>query len=303
MQTITNLMDIFVLILGTSNAWGPNEVAGASWPMSGYLADGITKIPFRRFRTSILLQTSDGKRVIIDAGPDFSHQRREYHIDHLDACFITHGHADHILGFDEFNVYIRAGLLAVPCYAQAAVWNTILVERGFQYLVDKGVVDRHDLTPYEPVHIGSAVITAFPVEHSGQAPGSVGFMFEDGGRRVGYTSDMWALSNPNNPIFRDPLDLLIIECDRWGGFAGSMTGGGHMSFQEAVRMLKDGPFSDPRPRQVTFIHFGDAGPKGLASTYQDWRESAISELRAHGLLSVMPDPDAVIAYDGMVWRP
>jgi phosphoribosyl 1,2-cyclic phosphodiesterase len=295
-----------VTILGTANAWGVNELAGASWPMKGVLSDGRTTVEFRRYRTSLLVETRDGKRILVDCGPDFAHQRREFKVGIPDAILITHPHFDHIGGLDDLNVYRLPGGLPIPVYAHPDCWTAIKHTKGFGYLVEPlGLVSEEHLRPFEDFSIGSVTVTPFPVEHSPHAPGAVGYAFaEQKGnevKRVLYTGDLWAVSDPTHPLFANAFDVLIMECDRWQGLAGPSVGGGHMSFQEAVRWLTSGVFSDPKPKQVVFVHFGDNGPRGVATTYADWRSSIVDGLRRNGLACVMPNEDLVVGYEGLTF--
>lgn len=59
----------------------------------------------KRFRTSALIQTSSGKHIVIDTGPDFRSQVLANKIDHIDAAFITHDHADHSHGIDDLRPF------------------------------------------------------------------------------------------------------------------------------------------------------------------------------------------------------
>ena len=289
-----------ITVLGTANAWGPNTFLNAPWPMTGTLANG-KHVEIRKFRTSLLLETSEGKRILIDCGPDFGHQCRHFGIGPLDAILLTHPHLDHIGGLDELNVYRATECLPIPTYAHKDCWTCLKEARGFGYVVDPlRLVAQNDLRAFDPIQIGTATITPFPVEHSFLAPGAVGFSVSDGSRRLVYTGDLWAICNPTHHLFQEPANVLIIECDRFDGLAGLAVGGGHMSFAEAVRFLSSGAFSNPRPKQVVFVHFGDNGPKGHSSGYQDWRDALVSGLAEAGLEDVMPDQDAVVGYEGLV---
>src|SRR3974377_1461518 len=58
----------------------------------------------KRLRPSLLLSRGE-QNVVIDTTPDFRAQALAIRLDRLDAVLLTHGHADHILGFDDLRPY------------------------------------------------------------------------------------------------------------------------------------------------------------------------------------------------------
>ena len=67
----------------------------------------------RRSRVSIIIESAEGKRLLVDTSPDLRHQLLANGIDKVDAVFWTHDHADHCHGIDDLRVmrYDRSGPL------------------------------------------------------------------------------------------------------------------------------------------------------------------------------------------------
>jgi phosphoribosyl 1,2-cyclic phosphate phosphodiesterase len=86
-----------------------------------------------RLRPSLLLSRND-QNVVIDTTPDFRQQALRVSLDRLDAILLTHGHADHILGFDDirpFNIRQKAPL---PVYSNQETFDVL--RRVFAYVFD-----------------------------------------------------------------------------------------------------------------------------------------------------------------------
>ena len=97
----------------------------------------------RRLRPSVLLRWREAavgsqpgidRNIVIDTGPDFREQALRERVDHVDAVFYTHAHADHILGMDDlrplsFIAEKRGG--PIPLFADES--TTGILKQVFDY--------------------------------------------------------------------------------------------------------------------------------------------------------------------------
>lgn len=63
----------------------------------------------RRLRTSALLDTEQGTRILFDCGPDFRQQILDKDFRPFDAVLLTHEHYDHVGGLDDLRPYSKFG--------------------------------------------------------------------------------------------------------------------------------------------------------------------------------------------------
>ena len=61
----------------------------------------------RRFRNSYLVELENGKNILLDASPDWSHQQLESRFD-FDFLFLSHRHRDHTQGLEDLRIDLEA---------------------------------------------------------------------------------------------------------------------------------------------------------------------------------------------------
>ena len=72
--------------------------------------------------------------MVIDTTPDFRFQALRQRLESLDAIVFTHGHADHILGFDDIRPFNLRQKAAVPIYASKE--TLAILRQTFAYVFD-----------------------------------------------------------------------------------------------------------------------------------------------------------------------
>jgi len=90
----------------------------------------------KRLRSSVLIE-QDGKRILIDAGPDFRQQLLRENIDNLDAILLTHEHKDHTGGLDDVRAINYLKGKALPIYCEERVRESLEREYAYAFCEEK----------------------------------------------------------------------------------------------------------------------------------------------------------------------
>jgi phosphoribosyl 1,2-cyclic phosphate phosphodiesterase len=209
----------------------------------------------------------DGKRIVIDAGPDFRYQMLRTGARHLDAILLTHEHKDHTGGIDDvraFNFVDFPVIHQIDIYATARTAACVRKDFDYAFAQNKyrGVPEMrlHETDPSESFEVKGQKIIPIRGKHSER--------FDITGYRIGnmaYMTDFKQLCNGEIEKLKG-VDTLIINALR---FASHYS---HFNVEEAMAIIEQ-----VAPRQAYLTHMSHeiglyaktnpALPKGVALAY------------------------------------
>jgi phosphoribosyl 1,2-cyclic phosphate phosphodiesterase len=221
----------------------------------------------KRLRPSLLLSRG-GQNVVIDTTPDFRAQGLRVGLERLDAVLLTHGHADHILGFDDLRPFNFRQKGAIPVYGTDDTFR--VVRRMFSYVFDNKPtlssipsVELREVNGPFPL-LGIPFIPV-PLLHGEMEV--LGYRFG----RAAYLTDFSRLPEASVPLLED-LDDLILDALR------DVPHPMHQTVEQALAMV-----DRLKPRRAWFTHIAHDLP----------HEATNERLRKAGY------PHVKLAYDGL----
>jgi len=166
----------------------------------------------RRTRVSIIVESDEGVRLLVDTSPDLRHQLLAARIEGVDAVFWTHDHADHCHGIDDLRPmrFHRDG--PIPGFASADTARRL--KQRFSY-VFAGRYGYPTIVKLEPVD-GMRIHRGFAIGwvEMPHGPGSTtGYRFECDGKSIAYATDYSEVTDDMVALFED-TDVLVTDCLR-----------------------------------------------------------------------------------------
>jgi riboflavin kinase/FMN adenylyltransferase len=236
-------------------------------------------------RTSVLL-SRHGQNVLIDTTPDFRTQALRAGIEQVEAVLLTHGHADHVMGFDDLRPLSVGRKQPMPVYANKQAIE--IVHRAFSYAFDGrpklSTVPSVALKEIDgPFELLGVKITPIPLEH-GEMP-VLGFRFGCGA----YLTDFSAIPESSMELLND-LDELVLDALR------DTPHPMHQTVQQALAIVER-----LKPKRAWFTHV--AHDLAHAATNERLRKQGYSnvELAYDGLkLEIATTTDAPSERPGIV---
>ena len=260
-------MTLTLTILGCGSS------AGVPRPALGWGRCDPNNPKNRRRRCSLLAERTSERgttRIVIDTSPDLREQLIDTNVDHIDAVFLTHEHADQTHGIDDLRSVVLHQRRRIPVYFNLSTAKDIMARFSYCFIAPEGsdyppILDRHSIEAGESRIVegkgGPLELFAFHLKH-GNIP-ALGYRIGD----AAYTPDVNDIPAASWPLL-EGLDLWIIDGLRYTGHPS------HFSVSDALSWI--GRFK-PRRAVITNMH---------------------SDLDYEALRLNLP-PNIVPAYDGM----
>lgn len=166
----------------------------------------------RRTRVSILVESDEGGRILIDTSTDMRQQFLDNDIDRIDAVLWTHDHADHCHGIDDLRA-LRFGRAApLPGYASES--DVQRLNRRFSYVF----AGRHgyqtivNLRPISSVRLIEGFAVSYCIMPHGPTM-TTAYRLDSDGKSVCYATDFSEITDEMVGFFRG-TDLLVCDCLR-----------------------------------------------------------------------------------------
>ena len=164
----------------------------------------------KRLRSSVMITDDEGKKILIDCGPDFRQQMLTNQESNVDALLITHEHNDHIIGLDDLRPIIFQKRKDISIYCLPRVGKEIKNRFPYAFTEDKYpgapsfeikeignepfIIENTEITPIQVIHYKLPIL---------------GYKFKN----LAYITDASFISEEEQEKLKN-LDVLIINCLR-----------------------------------------------------------------------------------------
>lgn len=272
-----------------------------------------------RLRCSALVETDEGKVILVDCGPDMRQQALKADIRQLDALLLTHNHFDHCYGLDDLRPW--AFTQTLDTYADQLMsdalllrWDYIFVHRypgvpkmelhtvhpDADLKLERQRLEVDNTTDLEAAHHSKGqIMPQFSQPAAGFGGRGASFMIGNTrceaircfhgampivGYRIGrlaYITDCTCIPEPEFDKLHD-IDTLIIDALRWQKHPT------HFSVEQALEVV-----SRLQPRQTFFTHM--CHDMGL---HADFRAQLNERMGSRFPQSLLDSVD--LCYDGLL---
>jgi len=261
-------MTLTLTILGCGSS------AGVPRPALGWGKCDPNNPRNRRRRCSLLVERSSGHgttRIVIDTSPDLREQLIDANVDHIDAVFLTHEHADQTHGIDDLRPVVLHMRRRIPVYLNQSTAKDIMHRFSYCFVSPPGsdyppILTQHAIEGGGRQTIegkgGAVTLAAFELKH-GNIP-ALGYRIGD----AAYTPDVSDIPKESWSALED-LDLWIIDGLRYAPHPS------HFSVADALSWIER---FKPRHAVITNLH-SDLDYEVLRQSLQAGVEPAYDGMR------------------------
>lgn len=166
----------------------------------------------RRTRVSIVVESDEGKRILVDTSTDLRAQLLTNEIDRVDGVFWTHDHADHCHGIDDLRVlrYGRGG--PIPGFAGNDTAYRLRQRFGYVFAGQHGYPTIVHLETLDRLRMHAGFSVDWVQMPHGPSE-TTGFRFEADGKSIVYATDYSAITEDMVDCF-EGVDILVSDCLR-----------------------------------------------------------------------------------------
>ncbi len=198
----------------------------------------------RRTRSSIVIESDTGERLLVDTSPDMRGQLLACGVPRVDAILFTHAHADHVLGIDDVRILNR--IVNRPIDAFATARTLAELSKRFDYAFQpwtqpyffRPVLAPRVVEPGQTVEAAGLQVQLFEQDH--------GFMPTLGLRigGFGYSTDVAILDETAFAALAG-VDTWVVDCFQRQAHKT------HASLEQVLQWAER-----LRPRRVVLTHMG-----------------------------------------------
>jgi phosphoribosyl 1,2-cyclic phosphate phosphodiesterase len=166
----------------------------------------------RRTRVSIIVESDEGSRLLVDTSTDLRQQLLANDIDKVDGVFWTHDHADHCHGIDDLRPMRFNRNAPLPGFASAETARSLRQRFGYVFAGRYGypTIVQLETLDLVKIHAGFAIAS---VEMPHGPTSSTGFRFDADGKSIAYATDFSEVTDEMLALFTG-VDILVTDCLR-----------------------------------------------------------------------------------------
>src|SRR6201992_1158597 len=125
----------------TLTVLGCGSSAGVPRPALGWGACDPSNPLNRRLRCSLMAERKSDQgitRVVIDTSPDLREQLINANVEHIDAVFLTHEHADQTHGIDDLRSVVLKQRRRIPVHLNRSPADHVLLRFSYCFVSAPG---------------------------------------------------------------------------------------------------------------------------------------------------------------------